>query len=97
MYTSACIEEERIVRTLYRTDIQNGSHSYSCNDKDHAFDYQLYQWGVEKLCQNSDEAIIRDLKLYIEYWEILASRTRDNYHILCFLQNTVVWLYMMEI
>ena len=59
VYTSACIEEERIGRTLSQTDSKDGSHSHTWNDWDHAFDYQLYQWGVEKLFQNSDEAITR--------------------------------------
>ena len=48
---------------------KDGSHSHSRNDEDHAFDYQLEQWGVEKLFQNSDEAITRELKLLIEEWE----------------------------
>ena len=52
MYTSACIEEASIGRTLYHKDNNNGSHSHTWNDKDQAFDYQLYQWGVEKLFQN---------------------------------------------
>ena len=49
VYTSAFIEEARIGRTLSHTDSKNGSHSHSWNDEDHAFDYQLYQWGVGKL------------------------------------------------
>ena len=67
MYTSDSIEEARIVWNLSHTDSKDGSHSYSWNDEDHAFDYQLDQWGVEMLCQNSDEVIIRELKLYDEY------------------------------
>ena len=59
VYTSACIEEARIGRTLSNTDIKDGSHSHSCNDEDHAFYYQLDQWGVDKLFQNSDEVITR--------------------------------------
>ena len=65
MYTFSCIEEASIGRTLSCTDSKDGSHSQSWNDEYHAFDYQLYQWGVDKLFQNSDEAIIRELKLYI--------------------------------
>ena len=68
LYKSACIEEARILSTLYRIDIKDGSRSYSCNDEYHTFDYQLDQWGVEKLCQDSDEAIIKELKFYIEDW-----------------------------
>ena len=63
MYTYVCIEEARIGRTPFCTDIKYGSHRHSWNDEDHAFDYQLDQWGVEKLFHNSDEAIT---KLYIE-------------------------------
>ena len=70
MYTYECIEEEMIGRTLSHTDSKDGSHSYSWNDEEHTFDYQLYQWGVEKLFHNSDEVITRELKLYIEEWEI---------------------------
>ena len=43
VYTYVCIGEARIVRTISHTDIKNGSHSHSWNDKDHAFDYQLNQ------------------------------------------------------
>ena len=35
----------------------------------HAFENQLYQWGADKLFQNSDEVIIIELKIYIEDWE----------------------------
>ena len=66
MYTYACIEETRIRRTLSHTDSKDGSHINSWNDEDHAFDYHLDQWGVEKLIQNSDEAITIALKFYIE-------------------------------
>ena len=68
MYISACIEESRIGRTLSHTDSKDGSHSHTWNDKDQAFDYQLYQWDIEKLFQNSDESITRELKFYIEEW-----------------------------
>ena len=68
MYTYACIEESRVGRDLPHTDIKDGSHGHSCNDEYHALHYQLDQWGVEKLFQDLDEAIIRELKLYIEYW-----------------------------
>ena len=69
VYTSDSIEEARIGRTLSHIDSKDGSCSHSCNDEDHAFNYQLYQWSVEKLFHNSDEAIIRELRLYIENWE----------------------------
>ena len=55
-----------IGRTLPHTDSTYGSKSHSWNDQYRAFDYQLDQWGVEKLFQNSDEAITIELKLYIE-------------------------------
>ena len=71
MYTYACIEESRIERTLSHTESQDGSHSKSWNDEDHVFGYKLDEWGVEKLFQNSDEVIIRELKFYIEDWEKL--------------------------
>ena len=69
MYTSACIEEARIGRTLSHTDTNNGSHSHTWNDEDQAFIYQLDQWSFEKLFPNEDEAITRELKMYIEEWE----------------------------
>ena len=65
VYTSACIEEASIGRTLSHTYSKDVSHSHSWNDEDHAFDYQLDQWGVEKLFCNSDEGITRELKFYI--------------------------------
>ena len=68
MYRYDCIEKEIIGRTLSHTDSKYGSDSNYWNDKYHAFGYQLYQWGVDKLFQNSDEAITRELKLYIEDW-----------------------------
>ena len=66
LYTSDCIEKARIGRTPSHTDSKDGSHSHSWNDEYHAFDYQLYQWGVEKLFHNSDKTITRELKLYKE-------------------------------
>ena len=66
MYTSACIEEARFGENLSHTYSKDGSHSYSWNDEYHAFDYKLDQWGVEKLFQNSYEAITREFNLYIE-------------------------------
>ena len=55
--------------TLSHTYSKYGSHSHSWNDEYHAFGYQLDQWGVENLFQNSDEAITREFKFYIETWE----------------------------
>ena len=46
VYTSACIEEAIIGRTLSNTYSKDGSHSHSWNDEDHDFDYKLDQWGV---------------------------------------------------
>ena len=69
MYTSTCIEEARIGRTLSHTDTNNGSHSHTWNDEDQAFDYQLYQWCLEELFPNTDEAITRELKMYIGEWK----------------------------
>ena len=97
MYTYDFIEEARIGRTLYRTESKDGSHSHSWNYEDHAFYYHLDQWGFEKLFQNSYEAITREFKFYIKYWENLILRTSDNYHVPCFLQNMLVWIYMMKI
>ena len=68
MYTYDCIEEATIVRNIYHTDSKYGSYSYSWNHEDHTFNYQLDQWGVDKLFHNPDEEIIRELKLYIEGW-----------------------------
>ena len=76
VYTSACIEEARIGRNLYHIDSKDVSHSHSWNCEDHAFGYQLYQWGVEKLFQNSDEEITRELKMYIEYRETLHIKSK---------------------
>ena len=67
-YISAWTEEEISGKTLTNMDSKDGSHSHSWNYEDHAFRYQLYQWGVEKLLQNSDEVIIREKKLYVEDW-----------------------------
>ena len=69
VYTSACIEQAWTGSTISHKDSKDGSHSQYWNDEDHAFDYQLDQWGVENLFQNTDEAITRELKLYIEEWE----------------------------
>ena len=76
MYTYAFIEEAIIGRSISKTDSKDGSHSQSWNDEDHAFEYQLYQWCVEKLFHNSDEAIIRELKLYIKYREKLNIKNK---------------------
>ena len=78
MYKSACTKEAIIGRNLSNTDSKDGSHSQSWNDEDNAFEYQLYQWCVEKLFHNSDEAIIRELKLYIEYREKLNIKNKSQ-------------------
>ena len=49
-----CIEEAIIGRTLSYIDSKNGLHIHYYNEKDHAFDYQLYPLGAEKLFPNSD-------------------------------------------
>ena len=96
VFTSVCIEEEGIVMDLYQIESKDGSHSHYWNDEDHAFEYQLDQWGVEELFHNSYEVIISELKLHFENWENWISRTRANYHLPCFLLNMVVWIYMMK-
>ena len=78
MYKSTCIEEARIGRTLSHTDTNNGSHSHTWNDEDQAFDYQLDQWGVEKLFPNEDEAITRELKMCIEELEKTHSKNKSQ-------------------
>ena len=65
VYTYDCIGEAIIGRTLSNKDSKDGSHSHSCNDEDHTFEYKLDQWGLEKFFQNSYEVIIRKLKIYI--------------------------------
>ena len=54
---------------ISHTDSKDVSHRHSWNDQEHAFGYQLDQWGVKKFFHNSDEVIIRELKFYIEDWE----------------------------
>ena len=84
-YTSACIEEARIGSTLSHTDSKYGPHSHYWNDEDHTFDCQLYQWGVEKLFQNSDEAITRYLKLYIKDREKMNIKNKSQLSCTMFL------------
>ena len=95
VYTYTCIEEAIFLRTLSNTDSKDGSQSHSWYDNDHAFEYQSYQRGVEKLFHNSDEVIIIELKMYVEDREKSISRTRTNYRVPCFLQNIVIWLYVI--
>ena len=64
VYKYSCIEEARIGGTLSNTDSKDGSHSQYWNDEDKTFYYQLDKWGVERLFQNSDKVIIRELKIY---------------------------------
>ena len=52
VYKSACIEEASIGSTLSHTYSKDASHSHSWKYEDHEFDYQLDQWGVDKLFQN---------------------------------------------
>ena len=65
MYTYAYIEESRIGRNLSHTDSNNGSQSHTWNNENPSLDYQLDQWGVDKLFPDSDESITRELKSYI--------------------------------
>ena len=46
MYKYACIEEASIGGTIPQTYSKGGWHIYYWNDEDHAFDYNLGQWGV---------------------------------------------------
>ena len=55
-------------RNLSCTYSNNGSYSHTWKDEDQAYKYKLDQWGIEKLFPNADEAIIRELKMYIEEW-----------------------------
>ena len=41
MYTSDCIEEERIVKTMSKSNSNESSHNQYWNDEDHDFDYYL--------------------------------------------------------
>ena len=66
VYTHACIEKAIIGRNLSNTYIKDSSRSQCLNDQDHVFGYQVYQWGVEKMFQHSDEVIIRELKVHVE-------------------------------
>ena len=43
VYTSSCIEEARIGRSVSHKYTNNGSHSHTWNDDDQAFGYQLDQ------------------------------------------------------
>ena len=64
---------------LYITQIVKTAHTVTLwNDEYHVFDYQLDQWGVENLFQNSDEAITRELKFYIEDWEKLHIKSKSQ-------------------
>ena len=78
MYKYACIKKARTGRNLSHTDSKDDSHSLSWNDEGHAFDYELYQWGVERLFHNSDEAITRELKFYIKEWEKLNIKSKSQ-------------------
>ena len=60
------LKKQGIGRSLSDIDTNNGSHSHTWNDDDQAFDYQLDQWGVEKMFHSQYEAITRELKMYIE-------------------------------
>ena len=97
VYTYDCIEEAIFGRTLSHIDSKTVSRNHSYNDENHAFDYTLYQWGVEKLFHNSDEVIIIELKFYIEDWGNCISITRANYCVSCFVHNMVLWICMMKI
>ena len=56
----------KVLEEIYLTQILKWLTQSLLFDEDHSFHYQLDQWGVENLFQNSDEVIIRKLRLYIE-------------------------------
>ena len=60
------LKNQEFGRSVSDTDTNNGSHSHTWNDEDQAFDYQLDKWGVDKLLHNQEEAITRELNMYIE-------------------------------
>ena len=70
--------EKRIGSNPSHKDTNSGSHSHTWNDVDQAFDYQLDQWGVDKLFLNEYEAITRELKMYIEEWEKTHTKNKSQ-------------------
>ena len=88
VYTSACIEEARIGRSLSDIDTNNFSHSHTWNGDDPDLDYQLDQWGVEILFHNQDEAITRELKMCIEEWEKTHIKNKSQVSKTMFLEKS---------
>ena len=77
-YTSACIESDRIEQ--YHSDKQfyDNCSSHTWNEEYDAFYHQLEKWGVEKLFSEHSESVKRELRAYIEDWEIFLMKKYDQ-------------------
>ena len=78
---------------------------HTWNEEGDAFDHQLEKWGVEKVFSEHSEPIKRELRAYIEYWEILSMKKYDqrsnsfllaNYGGLSLYDNTMVKRYSID-
>ena len=49
VYTSVCIESDRIVQYHSDKKLNDKFSSHTWNEEDDAFDHQLEKWGVEKV------------------------------------------------
>ena len=54
----------------------------------------LDKWGFEKLFQTSDKVIIRELKIYVEYWEILNIKNKIQLSRTMLWKSMTVWIFM---
>ena len=68
VYTSACIESDRIEQYQSDKQLYDNILIHTWNEEDDAFDHQLDKWGVDWVFSEHSEPVKRELRAYIEDW-----------------------------
>ena len=78
VYTSTCIESDRIDQYHSDKQLNDNFSSHTWNEEDDEFDHQLDKWGMERVFLEHSEPVKRDPRLCIEYWEKLSMKKDDQ-------------------
>ena len=66
------------LKNIILTKLNENCSIHTWNEEDDSFDNQLEKWGMGKLFSDHSEPIKRELRSYIEDWEILAMKKCDQ-------------------
>ena len=62
VYTSACIESDRIVKYQADKQLYDNISSHTWNEEVDAFDHQLDEWGLDRVFSEHSEPVKRELR-----------------------------------